>query len=144
MESYRHIMALADFSEMGVPIVVRAQALAGHYQASLGLLHVLQGFSAGDGLTGLDAYEAARQQQLGAARGQMRALADRVGLPPGVALEIREGPTSATIVEAAKKGDASLLVVGHSGKRGFLGFMGSTADHVVKSAHCDVLVVRAV
>lgn len=53
------------------------------------------------------------------------------------------GPADEGIVTVALKHDAALVVVGSHGRRGLdRVFLGSVAERVVRSAHCDVLVVR--
>lgn len=71
-------------------------------------------------------------------------LADEIAKHPGVEVEIRiewARPQEA-LVEASKQ--ASLLVVGSRGRGGFRGLLlGSTSKHVLREAHCPVIVTRA-
>jgi nucleotide-binding universal stress UspA family protein len=61
--------------------------------------------------------------------------------PDRVHAELRDGPASRVLVEAAK--DADLLVVGSRGHGGFVGaLLGSVSSAVVHHAPCPVLVVR--
>ncbi|MEO5918106.1 MAG: universal stress protein [Candidatus Limnocylindrales bacterium] len=57
---------------------------------------------------------------------------------------IWEGDPGESIVEAAESEQVDLVVVGSHG-RGSVGrfFLGSVSDHVVRNAHCPVVVVRA-
>lgn len=57
---------------------------------------------------------------------------------------IWEGEPAESIVDAARSEQVDLVVVGSHG-RGSVGrfFIGSVSDHVVRHAHCPVLVVRA-
>lgn len=57
--------------------------------------------------------------------------------------EVLEGPPARVLVQAARDGDADLIVVGAKvpGKA-FRERLGSTADRVVRTAPCPVLVVR--
>ncbi len=58
------------------------------------------------------------------------------------ALEVHGDPAAA-IVAAAKESGAGLIVIGRHGRHGPLDrLMGSTAEHVVRHASCDVLVVQ--
>jgi len=58
------------------------------------------------------------------------------------ALEVHGDPAEA-IVAAAKETGADLIVIGKHGRHGALSaLMGSTAEHVVRHAPCDVLVVQ--
>lgn len=66
-----------------------------------------------------------------------------LGDNPGIELitEIREGPASRAILDAAK--DAELIVVGSRGRGGFSGLLlGSVSSQVAHHAHCPVLIVR--
>lgn len=58
--------------------------------------------------------------------------------------EVLEGPPARVLVQAARDGDADLIVVGAKvpGKA-FRERLGSTADRVVRTAPCPVLVVRS-
>ena len=60
-----------------------------------------------------------------------------------VRCEVLEGPPARVLVQAARDGDADLIVVGAKvpGKA-FRERLGSTADRVVRTAPCPVLVVR--
>lgn len=58
------------------------------------------------------------------------------------ALEVH-GDAAEAIVAAAKESDADLIIIGKHGRHGaFSALMGSTAEHVVRHAPCDVLVVQ--
>jgi universal stress protein A len=58
------------------------------------------------------------------------------------ALELHGDPAEA-IVAAAKDSGAELIIVGKHGRHGALAaLLGSTAEHVVRHAPCDVLVVQ--
>ena len=57
--------------------------------------------------------------------------------------EVRIGKPYQEIVAAAKVGDADLIVIATHGYTGLKhAFLGSTAERVVRHAHCPVLVVR--
>lgn len=68
-------------------------------------------------------------------------------LPPGISvrMELERGRPSERILEVAAGSGSDLIVVGARGValrgEGFL--QGSTADHLLESAHCAVLVARA-
>ena len=66
-------------------------------------------------------------------------------LPAGVAAEVfmREGAPAETIVAVADAWQASLIVIGTHGRSGLERLVvGSTAEAVVRAAHCPVLSVR--
>jgi universal stress protein A len=146
MKHYQHILVPLDFSEMGELVLEQAQATASLYNAGLTLLHVVQdvppGVDAFGEASGLIMAGEVEQQLLENAREQMQRLAEKRGLPAD-AIRVELGITvTDSVLEVAEELGIDLIVIGHSGKKGFLGFLGSTATAVVKSAKCDVLVVR--
>ncbi|MBN1983668.1 MAG: universal stress protein [Chitinivibrionales bacterium] len=56
-----------------------------------------------------------------------------------------KGHAAREIVQYAEKHGFDLIVIGQVGHSGFFGRMlGSTADRITETAHCDVLIVRRV
>jgi nucleotide-binding universal stress UspA family protein len=65
-------------------------------------------------------------------------------LPPGVPAErvMREGAAGDEIVAVAREWQADLVVLGTRGRGRLASFLlGSTADHVIRRAHCPVITV---
>jgi nucleotide-binding universal stress UspA family protein len=61
-----------------------------------------------------------------------------------VSFLIWEGDPGESIVDAARSEGADLVVVGSHGRGSMSRFLiGSVSDHVVRNAHCPVLVVRS-
>lgn len=146
MKHYQHILVPVDFSEMGEHVLNQAQAAANLYKADLTLLHVVQdvppGVDAFGEASGLIMAGEIEQQLLENAKAQLQRLTEQKDLPSD-AVRVELGITvTDCILEVAEELAIDLIVIGHSGKKGFLGFLGSTATDVVKSAKCDVLVVR--
>jgi nucleotide-binding universal stress UspA family protein len=78
-----------------------------------------------------------------AAEGGVREVASRM-LQRGVAVEtkVEAGPPAARICEYAETNGIDLIITSTHGMTGFLhAVMGSTAEHIVRYAHCPVLVV---
>lgn len=146
MSRYQHLLAAIDFSETSTRVIERARELAETYDARLTLLHVVESIPLGlepfGETSSLYLGEELREQQLTNAETGMQTLMQRLQLPLSVDPAIQEGFTTETILAFAKDKQVDLIVIAHSGKKGFLGFLGSTANAVVKSAHCDVLVIR--
>lgn len=146
MNRYQHILAAIDFSEISARVVECARELAEAYDARLTLLHVVENTPLGlepfGETSSLYLAEELRLQQINDAQTNIQALMERFQLPLSVAPMIEEGFATDTILAFAKNKHVDLIVIAHSGKKGFLGFLGSTANAVVKSAHCDVWVVR--
>jgi nucleotide-binding universal stress UspA family protein len=60
-----------------------------------------------------------------------------------VKIQVAAGHPAHEIAEAAKRIDADLVVVGHSGHSGLWGsFLGATTERVSRYAPCSVLIVR--
>lgn len=76
---------------------------------------------------------------------QLREFLDRQGVPADsqVTSKVLLGPPAPTILEAAEEGHFDLIVMGTHGRTGLPRlFMGSTAEKVLRHAHCPVLTVR--
>ncbi|MEB4590875.1 universal stress protein [Candidatus Thiothrix sp. Deng01] len=147
MQRYQHVLAPVDFSARSSELIKRALEIAETHDARLTLLHVVQDAPVGaepfGEPSGLVLSEEIREQHLTAAQEKMRELAEQYDLPLNVDRAIEEGiSTHTSILDFADAKQVDLIVIAHSGKKGFMGFLGSTADSVVRSAHCDVLVLR--
>lgn len=146
MSRYQHLLAAIDFSETSTGVIERARELTRTYDARLTLLHVVESVPLGiepfGETSSLYLGEELRLQQLKNAEASMQTLIQHFQLPLSVDPAVQEGFTTATILQFAKDKQVDLIVIAHSGKKGLLGFLGSTANAVVKSAHCDVLVIR--
>lgn len=147
MQPYQHILAAIDFSPGSHPVIQRAMEMAESHDARLTLLHVVQDVPIGaepfGEPAGLVLSEEIHQQHLASAEDRMQAIAAQFALPLNVERAIIEGiATAPAILDFADSKQVDLIVIAHSGKKGFLGLLGSTADSVVKSAHCDVMVLR--
>lgn len=148
MKPYQHILVPVDFTKISNTIVARAHELANFYQAKLTLLNVLEDASLGNvsfgGTNKLGMSPAIKQNQTNLANEKLRKLADNLGAGANVALEVTyaSGKPSDAIIEFVKQNGIELVVVGNSGKKSVLGFMGSTAEATLKGVPCDVMAVR--
>lgn len=144
LKEYRRILVATDFSPASEAAARRAVALARQSGARLLLLHVIAHFPedipvAPIAPEGADIGEFLRAH----AQNQLTAFATRVEAGEAerkVALTL-EGRVVG-IVEAAEAANIDLIVIGAHGRRGMVGWLGSTAAAVVQRARCDVLVVR--
>lgn len=137
----KHILVPIDLSRISFKALQYAVPLAKQFGAKITLLHVLEvpvsapelGYLAAGGKDGrLDA------------KHRMEELACRT-MPHGVEANvlIRDGVAFDTIATVAKKRSVDLVVLtthGYTGLKRVL--MGSTAERVVRHAHCPVLIVR--
>ena len=146
MKHYQRILVPVDFSAMSEVVVEQAKTTAANYQAQLLLMHVVPFISPGLGAFGdgssLILQEDIEQDLVETAQKQMQDLCSKWKMPAD-AVRVQVGmSTTETILEVAEAENINLIVLGHSGNKGFFGLLGSTATAVVKSAKCDVLVVR--
>lgn len=146
MEAYQNILCATDFSQHGQLAAERAAQLAQLYSAQLTLLHVVDHFPE-DRSNVQVAHEdvdpaAYRKEQ---AHTALAELARHLG-HSDIKQEIRFSPHSAKheILRFARESDVDLIVLASHGHYGLTAILGSTANGVMHSAPCDVLVVRAV
>ncbi len=138
------ILVPLDFSEGSRNALRYASSLATQFGGKLWLFYALEPVATHDFayhplVMGSD--EAAAK-----ARHQLETLCRKEGVEASSVAEIivREGVAHGQITETAKKLKVDLIVIathGNSGLKHVL--LGSTAERVVRHAHCPVLVVRA-
>jgi universal stress protein A len=140
------ILVALEFSENGQVALDAAIALAKDLRSSLVLVHAFQrAFMAPD----LSPANAARLQDMEGRQEEDEAVdlstewaarARAAGLT--VVTETREGSVATVIVEAGRRHDAQLIVVGTHGRTGLARLVaGSVAESVVRHADRPVLVV---
>lgn len=146
MKPYEHILVPVDFSRISHALVTRATELANLYQARISLLHVLEEMSLGNvafgGTSTLPMSPAIKQNQINLATDKLRQLAESLGVPANAALEVMNGKSSELIAQFVKQKGVDLVIVGNSGKKGMMGFLGSTAEATIKNVTCDVLTIH--
>jgi universal stress protein A len=143
MESYKHILLAADFSEHGEDVADRAKDLAGRYQAKLSIVHVMDNLLISDAAYGstipfdLDL----TAELMSAAKKRLANLAEKLNIPEDCRW-IETGSPKLEIIRVAEENNVDLIVVGSHGRHGFALLLGSTANGVLHHAQCDVLAVR--
>ena len=143
MEGYKHILLAVDFFEQTQAVANRAKALAETFQASLGLIHVVDNMPLPDSGYGVDtAFEIdLTSQMISAARTKLSALAKKLGVGQD-RLWVELGSPKLEITRIAEENQVDLIVVGSHGRHGLALLLGSTANGVLHHAKCDVLAVR--
>jgi nucleotide-binding universal stress UspA family protein len=145
MNRFQKIVVPIDFSAHSLEATRVAADLARRFGASLTLIHVYDPliFALPDGLawvpesTIAKLFEAFRTELDSA-----RKLALEAGAPR-VATQLLEGAVAVGIVDFAQGGAFDLIVMGTHGRTGMSRlFIGSTAERVVRLAHCPVLTVK--
>ena len=136
------ILVPTDFSECSRIAFTHASGLARDFKAELRLLHVINPhtYPFGDKYTALD-QSRLMGEAADAAQKQMRSMVARSNLR--YSARVIHGPPATEICNAANH-DVDLIVISTHGRTG-LGHLliGSVAEHVVRYAHCPVLVIPA-
>jgi nucleotide-binding universal stress UspA family protein len=144
MTSFRRILVPTDFSPTAGAATQQAVELAKTFGAELVLLHVvppmvhrLRTFGMAAGLAGLQ--DELRQR----AAERLQQTAAEIGAGP-IHTEVREGSAFEQVLACARDCQADLIVIGTQGHTGLQhALLGSTAERVVRFAHCPVLTVRS-
>jgi universal stress protein A len=143
MESYKHILLAADFSEHGETVANRAKDLSERYQAKLSIVHVMDNLLITDAAYGstipfdLDL----TAELMASAKKRLTNLADKLNIAEDCRW-METGSPKLEIIRVAEENNVDLIVVGSHGRHGFALLLGSTANGVLHHAQCDVLAVR--
>ncbi len=137
-----------DFSECASYALSYATSFARIHKAKLICLHVIEPIVPAIGYTGiadpLSLNEVSEQLEESATR----ELPKIANCPECSDIEVEEiithGDAAAEVVKTAKERDVDLIVIASHGRTGIERiFFGSTAESVVRHAHCPVLVVKS-
>jgi nucleotide-binding universal stress UspA family protein len=143
---YHTILVPTDLSEPAEAAWAHARSLAQQCKATIVLLYVAESVLSHFGVVGLvPSVTELEEQHDVAARLKLQELAAQAeGLGLKVRHRVAAGKPWQKIVETAGEEGADLIVIGTHGRTGFAReAIGSTAERVVRQAHCPVLVVRA-
>jgi len=142
----KKILCCVDFSANCEPARRLALAYAGAFGARLAILNVINTrVLRHPALVDLPVYEEALQS----VEENARAALDAVGAECGkvvaeVTVHSRTGIPASEIVLFADEEGVDLIIMGTHGRTGFTHLLvGSTAETVVRTAHCPVLTVRS-
>jgi nucleotide-binding universal stress UspA family protein len=147
----KRILCAVDFSDCSQKAVSFAATLAKESGAALTLIHVLDWpwhESATPEMVGVpealaQAFAEYRRYLESSATERLGALAASVVPAVATATIVRFGTPYIELLDAAHHCHADLIVLGVRGRGALdLGFFGSTANHVVRSARCPVLTIR--
>jgi universal stress protein A len=143
MNSYRHVLVAADFSELGRVAARRGQLEARLHGARLAFVHVIEHFPVvvPEHWVAPENIDPERYYREQAAR-ELATLAGELGcddVPQEVI--VTAGSAGRAVIELAVRQKADLLVAGTHGSWA-IGMLCSTAAAIVRQAHCDVLIVR--
>ncbi len=155
MKPYSRIITAMDFSPHANRALSRAVEVGVHYNAVIFALHVFESMiqyynvyqddfvdDFVDSSLAYSLYDPELDQKMSdSARERLEKIIASIDYPDITARQVWGSPVS-TIISFAESQRADLIVVGSHGRRGFAKLLGSTANGVVNSARCDVLVVR--
>lgn len=140
----RRILVPVDFSPLGRQAVDYAAMLARLCGSRLRLLHVVETFPV-DAFIGSEEITELQGDAVQRAKAQLAELADELHRAAGGVAEVsvRVGRPHSAIVEEASEAGVDLIVLATRGLTGLKrAYLGSTAERVVRHAHCPVTVVR--
>jgi len=140
------ILAAMDLDNRSDDLLCQADAIARSYNVQLSVCHVLPEIFAmrplfpqlhlDDALKSSELERAVRNALLD----RIRTLTTRESAQPGI--EIEQGTVHAGILRAAERIGAGVVVVGGNVDHGGMQILSNTAEHIVRYAHCPVLVAR--
>lgn len=142
IHGYRNILFATDFSASAPWVGERAVAEAAHHQATLSLLHVVEYLPVDPASefmlpTQIDI----EPTMIENAEAALKKLAKCLELSDAERL-VEVGNPRTDIARIAEARGVDLIILGSHGRRGLGRLLGSTADAVLHTAHCDVLAVR--
>ncbi len=144
MAEWRRICCAIDFSKASRAALHEAAALARRLGAELTLAHIHERppLSTRDILSAARLLEPAAEQ-LHDKLDAWRSDAERIVKRP-VRVALFSGSPAAELVRFARANGLDAIVLGTHGRTGLSRvILGSVADHVIRGAHCPVIVVRA-
>lgn len=138
----KSILVPVDFSETSTAALRYAATLAQDYGAEISLIHVVEP-DAYNLLSGND-FSDSNVTFVESATARLAKLA-REEIPPAISVNlwVQIGAPYAEITSAAKILNSNVIVIATHGYTGFRhAILGSTAERVVRHAHCPVFVIR--
>jgi len=140
------ILAAIDFDHGSDDLLRQADALARFYKVEFSVCHVLpEIFAVRPLFPQLHLDDALKSSELESAvrdilLERIRTATNRAASQAGI--EIEQGTAHAGILRAAERIGAGAVVVGGTDDRDGLPMLGDAAEHIVRYAHCPVLVAR--
>ena len=147
MTKPKHVLAVTDFSDASDEALRQANGYARITDAKLTVLHVVPDWMRANPLIP-DGSPRETDNEVQMEQRALDDLAARVKEHTGrfgadVEIAVRSGAADAAVVRYAEQNGVDLVVVGATGRTGLARLLlGSTAERVVRHAHCSVLVAR--
>lgn len=143
MFKLKSILVPTDFSDFSLEALDTALELAAQFGADISMVYVVEDSGLrGPGAEYALSLESFREKLAHEADEQFKKILARYD-GTKIATYIRYGDSPREIVEFAERMGADMIVIATHGRSGMARlFMGSTTEHVVRSARCPVLTVR--
>lgn len=141
MSTYQHILVGLVLSDDSKAILNKAHDLAKLHNAHITLAHIIEPFPVeygGDMPVDLTEAQNVMQKQ---SQKHLAKLASEYAIAESDQV-VELGQTGSALHELADELNADLIVVGSHGRHGLAIIWGSTANSIIKGAHCDVLAIR--
>ena len=140
----QRILVPIDFSECSLYALGLALSFAEHFRAHVVLLHVVEPTMYPENHNGLSAaFDEANQSLVTAAREQLERLARKHFTSMPVETLVRIGHAHSEITDTANALGSNMIIISTNGYTGLKHvLLGSTAEKVIRNAHCPVLTVR--
>lgn len=136
---YHHILLAVDFSPETKGLMHKAIQFAQHHQAKISLVHAIEPDLAADHIY-VDQNEYI-ESATSSAKKQLHENLDNGEIPEDHWV-IRVGSAKTVLLEVAQELNVDLIIVGSHGRHGWQRLLGSTANTILHSASCDVLMIR--
>ncbi len=142
MQKYKKVLVGVELDpKSDAQILAKAEELKQQFDAQIYFIHTvehLSNYGAAYGVSaGIDIEEILVQE----AQKSIQDLGKRFQVPANQLL-VKMGTANHVLVDEAKALGIQLIVIGSHGRHGVRLLLGSTANGVLHSAHCDVLAVR--
>jgi len=142
MTIYKHILLPTDFSKPSEYAAARATTLAGHFNAKITVIHVVDYVPPSYAVPELPRALASEEALVERARNHLTDWIKDHDLQDCNQIVVAGSPKG-NIVRTARDTAVDLIVMGTHGERGLARILGSTTQAVMHDADCDVLAVRA-
>jgi universal stress protein A len=139
---YKRVLFATDFDDVGIHAAHRAREVAKENNAQLYLVHVVEPIPAYayPGFAGFAEVEMSIREQ---AEKELNQLAEQLGVDAKHRI-LAFGSIKHEVLRVAREYHIDLIVSGSHGKHGLAVLLGSTAEAILHSATCDMLIVRPV
>lgn len=150
MKAYQHILLTTDFSKFSEVVAQKAVNLAGHFNARITLLHVVEHFPE---VNDEDNVVVGSHQDVDSDSGKniiaknRQRLVEFANLVPNLQVipmvSVSTEATEDEIIKVAREIKADLIIMGEHGENGVSVLPGLNTRKLQQKAPCDVLVVHA-